>query len=44
LYEAIQQLRGIGASGVVVTPITYIFDEYPQRCQQLDAFINGVNV
>lgn len=44
LYESIRQLRGIGASGVVVTPITYIFDEYPARCQQLDAFINGVEV
>lgn len=41
LYEAINQLRSIGGSGVVVTPITYIFDEYPARCQQLDAFIAG---
>lgn len=41
LYEAISQLRSIGASGVVVTPITYIFDEYPERCQRLDTFITG---
>lgn len=41
MYDAIQQLRSIGASGVVVTPITYIFDEYPDRCQQLDAFIQA---
>jgi len=41
LYEAIQQLRSIGGSGVIVTPITYIFDEYPERCQKLDTFING---
>lgn len=44
IYEAIQQLRAIGGSGVVVTPITYIFDEYPERCQRLDAFIAGDNV
>jgi ATP phosphoribosyltransferase len=39
MVEAIQQLRNIGASGVVVTPITYIFDEYPDRCRQLDDFV-----
>lgn len=44
LYQSISQLRSIGASGVVVTPITYIFDEYPERCQRLDAFIAGENV
>lgn len=44
LYEAIQQLRSIGASGVVVTPITYIFDEYPDRCRELDAFIAGKEI
>lgn len=31
LQDAINQLRGIGASGVVVTPITYIFEEQPSR-------------
>lgn len=36
LYEAIGQLRAIGGSGVVVTPLTYIFDEYPDRCRALD--------
>jgi ATP phosphoribosyltransferase len=41
LYEAIGQLRGCGGSGVIVTPITYIFDEYPERCQRLDRFIAG---
>lgn len=35
LYSAIQQIRAIGGSGVVVTPVSYIFDERPQRCQQL---------
>jgi ATP phosphoribosyltransferase len=44
LYEAISQLRGSGGSGVIVTPITYIFDEYPERCQRLDAFIAGEEV
>jgi len=43
LYDAIQQLRSIGGSGVVVTPITYIFDEYPERCRQLDEFITGAS-
>ena len=44
LYEAINQLRGCGGSGVIVTPITYIFDEYPERCQRLDAFIAGEEI
>ncbi|GAB4463425.1 MAG: ATP phosphoribosyltransferase [Anaerolineae bacterium] len=41
LYEAIGQLRAIGGSGVVVTPLTYIFDEYPERCRALDAALGG---
>jgi ATP phosphoribosyltransferase len=41
LFEAVNQLRGVGGSGVVVTPITYIFDEYPASCQALDAFIKA---
>jgi ATP phosphoribosyltransferase len=35
LYSAIQQVRAIGGSGVVVTPITYIFEEAPERYQRL---------
>jgi ATP phosphoribosyltransferase len=35
LYAAIQQVRAVGGSGVVVSPIAYIFEERPQRCQQL---------
>lgn len=35
LQEAIRQLRAIGGSGVVVTPITYIFEEEPPRWQAL---------
>ncbi|MFP4320921.1 MAG: ATP phosphoribosyltransferase [Anaerolineales bacterium] len=41
LYGAIHQLRAIDGSGVVVTPITYIFDEYPARCRALDEFIQS---
>ena len=35
LYAAIQQIRAIGGSGVVVTPVTYIFEELPARYQRL---------
>ena len=35
LYSAIQQIRAIGGSGVVVTPATYIFEERPARYQRL---------
>ena len=31
IFQAITELREIGASGVVVTPLTYIFDEEPPR-------------
>lgn len=31
LFEAITELRAIGGSGVVVMPVTYIFDEEPPR-------------
>ncbi len=31
LYKAITELRSIGGSGVVVTPVKYIFDEEPPR-------------
>lgn len=41
LYQAIRQLRAIGGSGVVVTPLTYIFDEYPARCRALDAALDA---
>jgi ATP phosphoribosyltransferase len=35
LTDAIQQLRSIGGSGVVVTPVTYIFEEQPDRVKAL---------
>jgi ATP phosphoribosyltransferase len=35
LHTAIQQLRDIGGSGVVVLPATFIFEEEPERWQRL---------
>lgn len=35
LIEAIAELRAIGGSGVVVTPVTYIFEEEPDRCREM---------
>jgi ATP phosphoribosyltransferase len=35
LYAAIQQIRAIKGSGVVVTPVKYIFNELPTRSQRL---------
>jgi ATP phosphoribosyltransferase len=35
LYDVIRQIRAIGGSGVVVTPVTYIFEETPERYQRL---------
>ncbi len=37
LYPAIEQIRAIGGSGVIVSQVHYIFDEYPHRCRALDA-------
>jgi ATP phosphoribosyltransferase len=31
LFEAVAELRAIGGSGVVVTPVAYIFEEEPDR-------------
>lgn len=41
LYKAVQQIRSVGGSGVVVTPVSYIFEERPQRCRQLLAALEG---
>ncbi len=38
LTDAIEQLRAIGGSGVVVTPTTYIFEEQPSRVAALREF------
>jgi ATP phosphoribosyltransferase len=35
LYQSINELRAIGGSGVVVLPVTYIFDEEPPRYTRL---------
>lgn len=35
LAQAIEELRAIGGSGVVVTPVSYIFEEEPEACQAL---------
>ncbi|HEX7557013.1 MAG TPA: ATP phosphoribosyltransferase [Leptolinea sp.] len=35
LYQAVTELRAIGGSGVVVTPVKYIFDEEPPRYASL---------
>ncbi|KAK6157024.1 hypothetical protein DH2020_011272 [Rehmannia glutinosa] len=35
LYKSVQQLRVIGGSGVLVSPLTYIFDEETPRWRQL---------
>jgi ATP phosphoribosyltransferase len=37
LSEAIAELRHIGGSGVIVSPVTYIFEEEPARFQKLVA-------
>lgn len=35
LYESVCQLRAAGGSGVLVSPLTYIFDEEPSRWRKL---------
>lgn len=35
LYDSVCQLRKIGGSGVLVSPLTYIFDEEPPRWRKL---------
>ncbi len=35
LHQSIKQVRSIGGSGVLVLPLTYIFEEEPVRWQQL---------
>ena len=35
IMQAVQELRGIGGSGVIVTPVTYIFEEEPARFVRL---------
>lgn len=35
LYKSVQQLRAIGGSGVLISPLTYIFDEETPRWRKL---------
>ena len=35
LYDTVKALRRMGGSGVLVSPMTYIFDEEPKRWHQL---------
>ncbi|CAN4108155.1 unnamed protein product [Withania somnifera] len=35
LYKSVQQLRAIGGSGVLISPLTYIFDEETPRWRQV---------
>jgi len=41
LAQAIEELRSIGGSGVVVTPVSYIFEEEPEECQALLEFVES---
>jgi len=50
LYTAVKSLQRLGGSGVLVQPMTYIFDEEPRRWKELlarlgleekDVFLNG---
>lgn len=37
LIPAVRALRTIGGSGVIVSPVTYIFEEEPERARRLNA-------
>jgi ATP phosphoribosyltransferase len=42
LYKAVSELRAIGGSGVIVLPVSYVFDEEPPRYRRLlDAIQNS---
>ena len=40
LFQAIAELRAIGGSGVIVSPLTYIFEEEPERYRRMVAELN----
>jgi ATP phosphoribosyltransferase len=44
LFQAITELRAIGGSGVVVTPVAYIFEEEPTRYRAMMDAIQGNEV
>jgi ATP phosphoribosyltransferase len=41
LFQAVSELRAIGGSGVVVTPVTYIFEKEPARYRAMMDAIQG---
>ncbi len=41
LFQAIAELRAIGGSGVVVTPVTYVFEEEPSRYRAMMQAVEG---
>jgi ATP phosphoribosyltransferase len=41
LFQAVAELRAIGGSGVVVTPVAYIFEEEPTRCRAMMEAVQG---
>jgi ATP phosphoribosyltransferase len=43
LFQAVAELRAIGGSGVVVTPVTYIFEEVPPRYRAMLAALEDEN-
>lgn len=43
LAQAIRELRSIGGSGVVVSPVTYIFEEEPQAYREMLAALEEVS-
>ena len=43
LSAAIAELRAIGGSGVVVTPVTYIFEEEPERLSAMLAAVKSAD-
>jgi ATP phosphoribosyltransferase len=42
VFEAVNELRKIGGSGVIVTPCAYIFEEEPDRYQAMLAAIESI--
>lgn len=41
LFKAITELRAIGGSGVIVSPVTYIFEEEPPRVKAMVDMLRG---
>jgi ATP phosphoribosyltransferase len=41
LFQAVAELRAIGGSGVVVAPVTYIFEEEPERIRAMMEALEG---